>query len=138
MQGIAREDRCERPDQAGAAFSLSNVSGTIAGNVIARNTCARGGGGALFDSTDENSVVLVSNGVDENVGDEPDTSDADSALTANETTGVDDEAGEDLVRSRPWRLRVREASDGGRCEPLGDGSARAAMFGSSFRHPGLT
>jgi hypothetical protein len=68
------DNRCDRPDQAGAAFSLSNVSGTIAGNVIARNTCARGGGGALFDGTDENSVALVSNWVDENVGDEPDTS----------------------------------------------------------------
>jgi hypothetical protein len=65
------DNACAQPGMIGAAFSLTNITGTIAGNVIARNTCGRGGGGALVDSTDENSVALVQNRVEENVGDEP-------------------------------------------------------------------
>lgn len=65
------DNRCATPDLIGAGFLLTNVSGTISGNVIARNSCARGGGGALNDSTNENSVVISNNRVEANVGDEP-------------------------------------------------------------------
>lgn len=65
------DNRCATSDLIGAGFLLTNVSGTISGNVLARNTCARGGGGALNDSTNENRVVIERNRVESNVGDEP-------------------------------------------------------------------
>jgi len=68
------DNHCATPDLIGAGFLLTNISGTIAGNVIAQNTCARGGGGALNDSTNDNSVVIAENRVESNLGDEPDIS----------------------------------------------------------------
>ena len=65
---------CAQADLVGAGFSLSNVSGTISGNVIARNTCSRGGGGAVNDSTNANSVSITGNLVDSNAGNEPGSS----------------------------------------------------------------
>jgi hypothetical protein len=68
------DNTCASPALIGGGFSLNNVSGTISSNVIARNTCARGGGGALGDSTNSNSMSIVRNLVDGNAGDEPDNS----------------------------------------------------------------
>ncbi len=58
----------------GGGFSLGNVSGTISGNVIARNRCARGGAGAVDDSTNSNTVTVANNLIEANQGDEPDIS----------------------------------------------------------------
>ena len=68
------DNLCARADLVGGGFALTNVSGTIGGNVIVRNTCSRGGGGALGDSTDSNVVSVLGNLVDQNVGNEPDIS----------------------------------------------------------------
>lgn len=86
---------CAQDGLVGAGFSLGNVSGTISGNVIARNKCSRGGGGALGDSTNSNSVSITRNLVDANAGTEPVISHGgglylfanDLTLTANEFTG---------------------------------------------------
>ena len=61
-------------DLVGAAFLLQNVSGTIAGNVIRRNACGRGGGGGVYDGANKNSVVVVNNLVEGNAGTAPDDS----------------------------------------------------------------
>ena len=68
------DNHCSSPALIGGGFSLDNVTGTISDNVIARNTCGRGGGGALGDSTNANSVSILRNLVDSNAGDEPDSS----------------------------------------------------------------
>ncbi len=65
------DNSCSEPGLSGAGFSLSNVSGTIKGNVIARNACGRGGAGALIDPTNENSVLIANNLIAENAGTEP-------------------------------------------------------------------
>jgi hypothetical protein len=86
---------CAQADQIGAGFSLNNVSGTISGNVIARNTCSRGGGGAINDPTNSDSVSITGNLVDSNAGNEPVSSHGGGlylfarniTLTANEFTG---------------------------------------------------
>ena len=62
---------CANPALVGAGFSLNNVSGAIRGNVFARNRCSRGGAGALFDSTNENTVTIANNLVESNAGTEP-------------------------------------------------------------------
>ncbi len=88
-------DNACAPGNNGGGFYLNNVSGTISGNVIARNTCGRGGGGAIDDSANENSVTLANNLVDSNVGNEPDIGHGGGlylfckslTLTANELTG---------------------------------------------------
>lgn len=64
------DNTCAQADQVGAAFAFNNVSGAVSGNVIARNTCSRGGGGALNDSTNGNTVTIANNLVDSNVGNE--------------------------------------------------------------------
>jgi hypothetical protein len=65
---------CATPGLNGGGFSLNNVTGTISDNVIARNTCDRGGAGALGDSTNGNTVSILRNLVDGNAGAEPDNS----------------------------------------------------------------
>ena len=65
------DNDCGDTALAGAGFALNNVSGTIRGNVFARNRCGRGGAGAMNDSTNENTVTIVQNLVEDNVGDEP-------------------------------------------------------------------
>lgn len=62
---------CSDQTLVGAAFALNNVSGKIAGNVIRNNSCGRGGGGFLNDSTNQNSVSIENNLVDSNSGTEP-------------------------------------------------------------------
>lgn len=64
------DNQCDEDGQAGAGFSLSNVSGAIRNNVIARNRCWRGGGGFLIDETSENSVTVSGNLIDGNAGTE--------------------------------------------------------------------
>jgi hypothetical protein len=63
-------------DQAliGAAFSLANVKATIKGNVFTKNTCGRGGAGALDDGLDKNDVTFANNLVINNAGTEPESS----------------------------------------------------------------
>ncbi len=85
---------CAQDDTVGGGFSLNNVSGRISGNIIARNACSRGGGGAINDSTNSNSVWLSNNRVDSNAGNQPDISHGgglylfanDLTLTGNEIT----------------------------------------------------
>jgi hypothetical protein len=62
---------CADESLAGASFALNNVSGTIRGNVIQKNSCGRGGGGFLNDSTNKNTVIFDGNIVDGNAGTEP-------------------------------------------------------------------
>jgi hypothetical protein len=68
------DNACTDPQQVGGGFALNNVSGTIADNVIARNTCSRGGAGALNDSTNTSQVTITGNRVEANAGTEPDIS----------------------------------------------------------------
>ncbi len=65
---------CKDQTLVGAGFALNNVSGTIRGNVIEKNSCGRGGAGFLNDSKNENSVLIESNFIDANSGTEPDGS----------------------------------------------------------------
>jgi hypothetical protein len=62
---------CADSPLAGAGFALNNVTGAIRGNVFARNRCGRGGAGALNDTTNENTVAIISNLFDDNAGTEP-------------------------------------------------------------------
>ena len=68
------DNTCAGADVIGGGFSLSNVSGSIRGNVLARNSCSRGGAGALIDTTNENSVSIISNRVESNAGTQPESS----------------------------------------------------------------
>lgn len=68
------DNTCTQADMVGAGFAFNNITGTISGNVIARNTCSRGGGGYLGDSTNSNVVVIQGNRIEDNVGNEPDIS----------------------------------------------------------------
>jgi len=61
-------------DLIGAGFFLNNVTGKVSANVFRKNSCARGGAGALLDSTNGNSVELSYNLVDSNAGTEPQSS----------------------------------------------------------------
>jgi len=64
------DNTCASASDVGAAFALVNVSGTIRGNVIARNRCSRGGGGFIGESLAENAVTITGNWIDANEGDE--------------------------------------------------------------------
>ena len=65
------DNTCASDTLVGGGFSLTNVSGTISGNVIARNTCSRGGGGFLGeDPPNLNDVTFLANRVDGNSGNE--------------------------------------------------------------------
>jgi hypothetical protein len=64
------DNTCTDPSFVGAGFALNNVSGTISGNVIRKNSCGRGGAGFLNDTTNQNTVKVVSNLVDGNSGTE--------------------------------------------------------------------
>ena len=68
------DNSCNDPALIGAAFSLSNVRATIEGNVFTRNSCGRGGAGALDDTLDRNDVTFANNLVTENAGTEPESS----------------------------------------------------------------
>lgn len=65
------DNTCAAAGLAGGGFALNNVSGTIRGNVIAKNSCTRGGAGALDDTTATNSVSFENNLIDSNSGTEP-------------------------------------------------------------------
>lgn len=67
-------NKCAEETLVGAGFALNNVSGTIRGNVIQNNSCGRGGGGFLNDTTNKNTVIFDANFVDGNAGTEPDAS----------------------------------------------------------------
>jgi hypothetical protein len=65
------DNKCAEASLAGAGFALDNISGTIKGNVIAKNSCDRGGAGSVYDGTNENSIVIEGNRIDGNSGTEP-------------------------------------------------------------------
>ncbi len=65
------DNTCRSQELVGAAFALTNTSGTIAGNVIRRNACGRGGGGAVVDDIGNNTILIANNHVDANAGTEP-------------------------------------------------------------------
>jgi hypothetical protein len=89
------DNACKGAGDVGGAFFLNNVSGTIRGNVFSRNTCGRGGAGALDDSTNTSAVTIANNLVDSNAGTEAGTSHGGGfylyanklTVTANEFTG---------------------------------------------------
>ncbi|HUQ01723.1 MAG TPA: right-handed parallel beta-helix repeat-containing protein [Kofleriaceae bacterium] len=67
------DNRCPAGRELGGGFVLTNVSATISGNVIARNTCGLGGGGVVIeDSPLEHSVTVERNRFEANVGDDAD------------------------------------------------------------------
>jgi hypothetical protein len=68
------DNDCNDPALIGAAFSLANVKATIKGNVFTKNTCGRGGAGALDDGLDKNDVTFANNLVTNNAGTEPESS----------------------------------------------------------------
>jgi hypothetical protein len=61
-------------DLIGGGFYLNNVTGKISANVISKNKCARGGAGALTDTTNGNTVEISYNLVEGNSGTEPQSS----------------------------------------------------------------
>jgi hypothetical protein len=65
------DNKCADDTLVGAGFALNNVTGTIKGNVIANNSCGRGGAGFLNDTTNKNTVVIEDNLIDGNSGVEP-------------------------------------------------------------------
>lgn len=59
----------------GAGFVLANVTGTVSNNVIARNSCGFGGGGAFDEGNGiDNDVTIIGNRVEGNRGTEIDDS----------------------------------------------------------------
>lgn len=62
---------CTADGVAGAGFYLANVRGAIRGNVIADNTCWRGGAGAVVDGLNAVEVTISRNLVLRNAGTEP-------------------------------------------------------------------
>lgn len=64
---------CTDQTLAGAGFALVNVTGTIGGNTIRRNSCGRGGAGFLNDPLNENRVLIEGNLIEGNAGTEPDS-----------------------------------------------------------------
>ena len=67
------DNACADNSLAGAGVALNNVSGTIKGNVFAKNSCGRGGAVFLNDSTNQNKVSIENNLIDGNSGIEPDS-----------------------------------------------------------------
>lgn len=65
---------CTGMREFGGGFILKNVVGTISNNVIARNTCGFGGGGAFDEDNHANDVTLRGNRVEANFGSEFDDS----------------------------------------------------------------
>ena len=65
------DNTCADQNLAGAAFALINTSGVIEGNVIRKNSCGRGGAGALVDHLSNNEILVANNWVDGNAGTEP-------------------------------------------------------------------
>lgn len=65
------DNTCTDASLAGAGFALNNVSGTIRDNVLARNSCGRGGAGFLNDGSNRNSVSITGNLIESNAGVEP-------------------------------------------------------------------
>ncbi len=68
------DNTCADQSLWGAGLSVNNVSGSIRGNVMARNSCGRGGAGAINDETNQNSVTIEGNLIDGNSGTEPSSS----------------------------------------------------------------
>jgi hypothetical protein len=62
------DNKCADDKLVGAGFSLTNVSGTIRGNVIRKNSCGRGGAGAYVDDVDKNKLLVADNLVEGNAG----------------------------------------------------------------------
>jgi hypothetical protein len=68
------DNRCANDKLTGGGFALNNVSGRIEGNVFRNNSCGRGGAGFLNDDTNENTVTIERNLIDNNAGTEPNSS----------------------------------------------------------------
>jgi hypothetical protein len=64
---------CADTALAGGGFALNNVSGTISGNVIANNSCGRGGAGFINDGSNKNTVRIEDNRIEGNAGLEPES-----------------------------------------------------------------
>ncbi|MDR4305413.1 right-handed parallel beta-helix repeat-containing protein [Chelatococcus sambhunathii] len=65
---------CADQSLVGAGFMFNNVAGSIRGNVFRKNSCGRGGAGALNDDSNKNTVRIENNLIEENAGTEPDSS----------------------------------------------------------------
>ncbi len=66
------DNACGDNSLVGGGAALNNISGTIKGNVFAKNSCGRGGALFLNDTTNQNSVSIESNLIEGNAGIEPD------------------------------------------------------------------
>lgn len=71
---LIHHNTCADIALAGGGVALNNVSGTISGNVIANNTCGRGGAVFVNDDSNKNTVRIENNRIDANAGVEPDSS----------------------------------------------------------------
>ena len=65
------DNACGDNSLVGGGVALNNISGTIKGNVFAKNSCGRGGALFLNDTTNQNSVSIESNLIEANAGVEP-------------------------------------------------------------------
>lgn len=91
------DNRCPAGRNFGGGFLLTNVTGTISGNVIANNTCGFGGGGAVFDEPGiASSVVFERNRVEGNEGNDADCHGGGIYLLSSELTV----SGNDFVANR--------------------------------------
>lgn len=68
------DNTCSTNEQVGGGVALNNVTGRIEGNVFRNNRCGRGGAIFVQDTTQQNTVTIERNLVDNNHGTEPDAS----------------------------------------------------------------
>jgi hypothetical protein len=140
------DNTCTSTALVGGGFVLVNVSGTVSGNVLARNTCGRGGAGAVLDSLSTSAVTIANNLVESNEGNEESSHGGGLYLLANELTvignafvsnrvaawggglyvGADPPRGLDVTARMSWNVYRNNAAqvfgggffcdDGARCE----------------------
>jgi len=73
---LIHDNECQPGERVaiGGGFFLVNVKATVRGNVFRKNTCGRGGAGALIDPSKQSELTLANNFIDGNAGVEPDIS----------------------------------------------------------------
>lgn len=105
---------CKDNNLVGAGFAVNNVSGTISGNVIVRNSCGRGGAGFVNDSTNSNTVLISKNLIEANSGIEPESAHGGALyLFGNKLTVIDNEFVNNTVSQWGGGLYIGAFKQGG-------------------------